>query len=216
MKNHRPQWAAIMTPENTGMKRCVTVDEYVENASGWRDELTRLREILNSTPLEETVKWGAPCFTHKGKNIVGLGAFKSYVGLWFFQGALLSDPNGVLVNAQEGKTKAMRQWRFESKTDIKARAIKAYVGEAIENQERGEMIKPNRGMPITVPPELKKALAKNRKAAAAFEALSPGKRREYAAHISDAKREQTRLSRVEKILPMILGGKGLHDKYRGC
>jgi len=116
------------------MQRAESVDDYIENAEHWRPELERLREVLTSTELEETVKWGGPCYTLDGKNIVGMGAFKSYVGLWFHQGALLSDPEGMLVNASEGKTKALRQWRFTSGKDIKPRLIKKYVNEAIETR----------------------------------------------------------------------------------
>ncbi len=196
------------------MQRHNTVEDYIESAPAWRDELLALRKILLATPLEETVKWGAPCYTHEGKNVVGIGAFKSYVGLWFHQGALLGDPEGVLINAQEGKTKALRQWRFESKKAIKARVIKAYVKEAIELQAQGKEIKPARNKSVEIPKELASALAKNKRAKAAFDKLTPGKRREYAEYISEAKREATRVSRIEKIIPMILKGVGLHDKYR--
>jgi len=198
------------------MQRAESVDDYIENAEHWRPELERLREVLTSTELEETVKWGGPCYTLDGKNIVGMGAFKSYVGLWFHQGALLSDPEGMLVNASEGKTKALRQWRFTSGKDIKPRLIKKYVNEAIELQRQGKEIKPDRAKPVVVPPELAAAFAKNRKAKAAFDKLTIGKRREYADHVAEAKREDTRLRRVEKIIPMILEGGGLHDKYRDC
>ena len=126
------------------MRRAKTVDEYIASAPHWRKELARLREILQGTDLEETVKWGAPCYTVDGKNVVGLGAFQSYVGLWFFQGALLADPHGVLINAQEGKTKAMRQWRFAEGKGIDARKIRSYVREAIEQQRKGAEIKPER------------------------------------------------------------------------
>jgi len=198
------------------MKRCETVDEYVQTAPMWRSELKQLRKILRATDLEETVKWGAPCYTFDGKNVVGLGAFKSYLGLWFFQGALLSDKKKVLINAQKGKTKALRQWRFESADEIDARRIKAYVKEAIAVQKKGLAIQPERGKKVVVPAELDGALRRNAKAKAGFQQLTPGKRREYAEYIASAKREETKLKRVEKILPMIVAGKGLHDKYRNC
>jgi uncharacterized protein YdeI (YjbR/CyaY-like superfamily) len=94
------------------MKRANSVDEYIADAGTWKNELKRLREILRSTELKEEVKWGGPCYTCDGKNVVGIAGFKSYFGLWFHQGALLKDPKKVLMNAQEGKTKAMRQWRM--------------------------------------------------------------------------------------------------------
>lgn len=198
------------------MKRHKTVDAFIENSNDWKSELIQLRKILNTMDLVETVKWGAPVYVANGKNVVGLGAFKSYVGLWFFQGALLSDPQKVLMNAGEGKTKAMRQWRFDSKKDIKTRAIKLYVNEAIDLAEQGKEIKPDRNKPIVVPPEMKKAMTKNKKANTQFEAMTIGKQREYAEYIADAKREETKLKRIEKILPMIAQGKGLNDKYRNC
>jgi uncharacterized protein YdeI (YjbR/CyaY-like superfamily) len=113
------------------MKRYTSVDEFIAGTKSRRQELMKLREVLNKTELEETVRWGAPCYTFNGKNVVGIGAFQSYVGLWFFQGALLADPKNVLINAQEGKTKALRQWRFENAADIDPKTIKAYVKEAI-------------------------------------------------------------------------------------
>ena len=59
------------------------------------------------TELLETIKWGVPVYTLNDKNVLGMGAFKSYVGIWFFQGAFLDDPQKKLINAQEGKTKAL-------------------------------------------------------------------------------------------------------------
>jgi len=196
------------------MKRFNTVDEYIENAVHFQAELIRLREILQSTKLVETVKWGGPCYTHNDKMLVGLGSFKSYVGLWFYQGALLSDKAGVLINAQEGHTKALRQWRFSSIKEIKARQIKAYVKEAIELQVQGHEIKPDRSKPVIIPSELKQALAGDKKAKASFDALTKGRQREYAEHISLAKRDETKAKRLDKILPMIKAGIGLGDKYR--
>ncbi len=203
-------------PPPTPMKRYQTVDDYIANAEHWQPELMRLREILQSTPLIETVKWGGPCYTHEGKMAVGIGGFKSYFGLWFFQGALLSDKESVLINAQEGKTKALRQWRFSSAKEIKARQIKAYVKEAIQLQNEGVEIKADRRQPLVIPPELKTALAADSDAQKAFAELTKGRQREYADYISGAKREQTKAKRLEKILPMITAGAGLNDKYRSC
>ena len=196
------------------MQRHKTVDDYVDNAESWQDELNKLRSILNTTSLDETVKWGGPCYTHNGKNVVGLGAFKSYVGLWFYQGALLEDTDGVLINAQSGKTRALRQWRFKSMKDIKVRAIKAYVAEAVALAAAGKEIKPDRGKPVTLPEELKSALAKKKRTAAAYEKLTKGRQREYADYIAGAKRADTKAKRLAKVLPMIAAGKGLNDKYR--
>ena len=196
------------------MKRIKTVDEYIESLENWGDEVRQLRTILNDTELEETVKWGGPCYTYRGKNLIRLAAFKTYFTLWFFQGALLADNAHVLINAQEGKTKALRQWRMAGKSDIKTRLIKSYVKEAILLQSQDKEVKPSRSQPIVIPVQLAEALTADPDAEVSFQNLSRGKQREYADHIADAKREETKRKRIEKLLPMICQGKGLHDKYR--
>jgi uncharacterized protein YdeI (YjbR/CyaY-like superfamily) len=200
--------------EGLVMKRFESVDDYIANAEKWQAELVRLRKVLLSTSLTETVKWGAPCYTYDGKMVVGLGAFKSYVGLWFYQGALLTDKDGVLINAQEGRTKALRQWRFTAGNEIRVRKIKAYVREAIVIAEQGKEIKPDRSKPVDVPVELKQALARNKQAQSNFRKFGKGKRREFAEYIASAKRDLTKESRLQKIIPMIESGIGLNDKYR--
>ena len=201
-------------PVIRNMKRSKTVDEYIAGAPQWQEEIKTLRQILQSTELTEEVKWGAPCYTYNGQNVVGLASYKSYFGLWFLQGALLEDPRGVLINAQEGTTKALRQWRMTSAKEIKARTIKAYVREAIQLVRDGRRIGPQKKKPLVVPPELKRALSKNNKAKLAFTELRLGLQREYTDYIAGAKRDDTRQRRIEKIIPLIVEKKGLHDKYR--
>ena len=196
------------------MHRAKTADDYYADAPHWRDEIAKLREILHASGLEETIKWGQPTYTTNGKNVVGLGAFKSYCGLWFFQGALLADEDEVLINAQEGKTKALRQWRMTSCRDINQARIKRYVKEAIALADQGKEIKAARPGKVVVPAELKKALAADKSVSAAFDQLRPGQQREYAQHITEAKRAETKERRIEKILPMIAAGIGLNDRYR--
>jgi uncharacterized protein YdeI (YjbR/CyaY-like superfamily) len=180
----------------------------------WQEELDLLFGIIRETELVEEFKWGAPIFTIDGKHVLGLGGFKSYVGIWFHQGVFLKDPLKVLINASEGKTKALRQWRFQSKKDINVKHVKAYIKEAIENAKAGRALKPEKKAAIAIPSELKAALVKDKKLNANFTALTPFKQREYLEYISEAKREETRIARVEKSVPLILAGKGLNDKYR--
>ena len=196
------------------MKRNKSVEEFLEKQLGYRDELELLRNIVLDTGLVETIKWGAPTYTYKGKNVVGLGAFKSYFGLWFFQGALLEDRKKKLVNAQEGVTKAMRQWRFASSKDIDERLIKNYIAESIENIDEGRGIPPARRKPLTIPRELKAVFTKQPDLSLKFDGLNLTRRREFAEYIGTAKKEETKQKRLEKIIPMIMKGKGLNDKYR--
>ncbi|MEM7081392.1 MAG: DUF1801 domain-containing protein [Pseudomonadota bacterium] len=196
------------------MGKTKTVNQYLRTTQQWQTELKLLRTILLDTPLTETIKWGMPCYTYNGKNVVGMSGFKSYFGLWFHQGALLADKHHKLINAQEGKTKALRQWRMTHARDIKPRIIRRYVKESIANIHSQQEIKPARASRQTLPPELNSALDSNPRARSAFAKLTPGKRREYAEHIAQAKHVSTKLRRIDKALPLILKGVGLHDKYR--
>ena len=155
-----------------------------------------------------------PCYADLGKNIVGIGATKHYAAIWFFQGAILQDELGVLTNAQENKTKAMRQWRMKSIDQLDLEKIQLYVYEAIGNQRAGLEIKPNLKKPLVIPTELEQAFNKDPKLRKAFVALSKSSRRDFAEHIGDAKREETRLRRLQKSIPMVLSGVALYEKYK--
>lgn len=189
-------------------------DRFIEKHRQWKPILITLRRLAKKAGLEETIKWGSPVYMKDGKNILGLGAFKSYAGIWFFQGALLEDKAGVLINAQEGRTKAQRQWRFSDISEINETLISAYISEAIENQKQEREIKPARKKPLVLPDILKSALREDIALNDAFESLSLSCRREYAGYIGEAKKEETKIRRLEKVLPMIRERTGLNDRYR--
>lgn len=191
------------------------VTAYIAKKEKWQKELKLLRSAFSELPLEETIKWGAPTYTFNNKNVVGLAAFKNYCGLWFFQGALLEDTHKVLINAQEGKTKAMLQWRFYTMDEINTKWIQEYTLEAIENVKAGKAIKPVRNKkPLMIPTELENVLNTIPNLKEQFGAFSLSAKREYADYISGAKRAATREKRLEKIISMILEGKGLNDQYK--
>jgi len=199
------------------VKKVNSVEEYIESHEQWVEALTILRNIINSTEIEETLKWSSPVYTLNGKNVLGLGAFNHHFGLWFFNGVFLKDEKKLLINAQEGKTKALRQMRFTTIEDIDNKTVLTYVKEAIENQKLGKEIKVDRSKKETViPDELQQILNEDTNLLENFKSLTPYKQREYCEHIASAKREATKLSRLEKITPMILNGVGLHDKYKNC
>lgn len=199
------------------MKKNNSVEEYIEEHAQFSDALTLLRNIITSTELEESVKWNAPIYALDGKNIVGLGAFKHHFGIWFFNGVFLKDEKKLLESAQE-KTKGLRQMRFESINDIDKNSVLAYIKEAIENQKLGKEIKPNKTTKkdIIIPIKLQKFLNEDAVLFDAFKLLTPGKQREYCEYIFEAKRDATKLTRIEKITPMIIQGIGLNDKYKNC
>ncbi|GAA4445040.1 YdeI family protein [Ravibacter arvi] len=180
----------------------------------WKEELNLLRSILEKTGLPVEIKWGAEVFTHQGANVVAYGGFNDFFALWFYQGVYLKDPLGVLINAQEGKTKALRQWRFRSIREVNEKQILAYVAEAVENTEKGLVWKPEKADTLSLPVELEARLNQDQGLSAAFDRLTPYKQREYVEFILEAKRDATRVARLEKITPLILAGTGLHDQYK--
>lgn len=180
----------------------------------WQEELDLLHDIMQKTGLVETTKWGGPVYTHNGKNILSYGGFKNHIALVFFQGVFLKDPYKVLQSAQDGKAKAMRQWRFTSASQIDEKRILEYVKEATRNAEEGKQHKPEKSEPAPIPEQLKDALTQDKTLKSAFEALAPYQQRLYMEHIAGAKQESTKQARLEKIKPMILQGVGLHDKYK--
>lgn len=199
------------------MKESSKIEQYFEEAHLFKNELLTLRSVFKQTELVETFKWNSPVYTINGKNVAGLGKFKHHFGVWFFNGALLKDHRNKLHNAQEGKTKALRQMRYETKSDIDTTLLLDYLNEAIANQKNGLEIKTAKPVKhVEIPAELKAAFTENKALQNAYEALTPGRQKEYAEHISSAKQEKTRLSRLEKAMPLILDGKGLHDKYKNC
>ncbi|WP_299550164.1 YdeI/OmpD-associated family protein [Seonamhaeicola sp.] len=199
------------------MKKVSSVEEYIEINSKWSEALSLLRSLLISTELEETLKWSIPTYTINGKNVCGIGAFKEHFGLWFFNGVFLKDEHKLLRNAQEGKTKAMRQLNFASIDDVDKNIVLQYIKEAIENQKLGKEVKPDRTKKETViPDELNNLFETHKELKDRFESLTPYKQREYCEYIQTAKREATKQNRLEKITPMILQGVGLHDKYKNC
>jgi uncharacterized protein YdeI (YjbR/CyaY-like superfamily) len=164
--------------------------------------------------LEEDFKWSQPVYTIEGKNIVSIGATKNYTGIWFFQGGLLSDPNNVLVNAQEGKTKAMRQIRFNDEKEIDQKLLKSYIKEAIKNQQEGKVIKAGKNKNLIIPAYLKEAFNQDLTLKNAFDELNLSKKRDFAEYIETAKQESTKNRRLQKIIPMIMAGIGLNDRYK--
>ncbi|PWJ40049.1 YdeI/OmpD-associated family protein [Sediminitomix flava] len=191
-----------------------TAEEYFLNDPNHQETLLVLRKLILASGLEETFKWSNPTYTWEGKNVMAIRGFKDHVGVWFFNGALMEDKGDVLVNAQEGKTQAMRQWKIDPHQNINIPLFQSYVEEAIENQKAGKVVPVQKKKPLVIPSELQTALDEDQDLKSAFGSLNLTKQREYTDYISEAKREQTKLNRLEKIRPMILEGKGLNDKYR--
>jgi len=199
------------------MDKSEKVEHYYAEEHHYKNGIATLRDLVLKTELKETFKWMFPTYTLKNKNVLAICKFKNHFGIWFFNGVFLRDEKKVLENAQEGKTHAMRHWKFTSEDEIDKIVVRAYMQEAIENQRKGIELRPTKKKKPTkveIPNELKEAFVKDSKIKEAFQKLTPYKQNEYSEYISGAKQEKTKISRLEKILPLILEGKGLNDRYR--
>lgn len=187
------------------------VDAYIGRSDKWPDEMTELRSILLSSGLSEELKWGKPCYSHDGKNIVIIQEMKEFLALMFFKGALLTDDADVLEE-QGPNTRSALRIRFTSLDDVNRMAdtVRSYIAEAIDIEEAGLAVGP--APSITFVEELQDRIETDPAFKAAFDALTPGRQREYNLHFSSAKQAKTRQARVEKYADKILAGKGFRDR----
>ncbi len=188
------------------------VDFFFEKAKTWKDEYAVLRKNMLDCGLTEELKWGTPCYTFEGKNIVLIHGFKEYCALLFFKGALMKDPKKILIQ-QTKNVQAQRQIRFTSLQQVNKlkSVINAYVFEAVKIEESGAKVVFRTTSEFAMPDEFKIRLSKDRTLKKAFESLTPGRQRGYLLHFSSAKQAKTREARVEKNISNILDGKGLED-----
>ncbi len=213
--------------KNTGTKpNNLNVDAYLAEGCGrcplggtaackvntWRKELETLRAIVLNCGLVEELKWGVPCYTFDGNNIILLAAFKECCTISFLKGALLQDKNSIL--SKPGKnTQAARIVRFESVDEIIGieAVLKSYIYAAIEIEKVGLKVNLKKITDFDVPEELQHKFEEMPALKTAFESLTPGRQRAYFLHISTPKQAQTRMARVEKCMAQILSGKGLNE-----
>lgn len=196
------------------MDKSRKIEAYYEKEHPFRDGIVLLRELALKSGADEDFKWSFPVYTLNGKNVFGICTFKSHFGIWFFNGVFLKDPKNVLENAQEGKTKGMRHWKFHSLEEVDQPAAVAYMMEALENQKKGVVLKVDTTKKTVVPDLLQTELDKDNQLESAFNTFTPYKQKEFCDYIAEAKQEKTKLRRLEKILLMIKNGVGLNDKYR--
>jgi uncharacterized protein YdeI (YjbR/CyaY-like superfamily) len=189
----------------------VSVDAYVVQARQWREVIEQLRSVVLDCGLTEEFKWGKPCYSFEGTNIVVIQGFKAYCALLFMKGYLLTDPENVLVKTGEN-TRVGRQMRFATAQDVieMEPVLKAYIREAIDAERSGlkvELAETSRPVPEEFIAKLDEIPALEK----AFDALTPGRQRAYIIYFSAPKQSGTRELRIEKCIQRILNGKGLND-----
>jgi uncharacterized protein YdeI (YjbR/CyaY-like superfamily) len=188
------------------------VDEYLNSLVNWKKEFEGLRKIILETELTEGLKWGVPCYTLSGNNVVLIHGFKEYCAVLFIKGALLKDLEGILIRQTEN-VQAGRQIRFTNFKEIteKEAVLKSYLEEAIEIEKSGFKVHFETPSEIVRSQEFVKVLTDNPALKSAFESLTPGRMKAYDLFFSAPKQTKTRNERIQKCIPKILSGKGLND-----
>lgn len=189
------------------------VDFFFNKADKWQGEFEKLRAIVLDCGLTEKLKWGQPCYTLEDSNIVLMHGFKEYCALLFMKGALLQDPNGILIQQTEN-VQAARQIRFTNVQQIieLEPILKSYILAAIDVEKAGLEVEHKKTEDFPMPEEFIDTLEQVPGLQDAFEALTPGRQRAYLLHFSAPKQSKTRASRIEKCIQQILDGKGLNDQ----
>ncbi|MGH8261237.1 MAG: YdeI/OmpD-associated family protein [Steroidobacteraceae bacterium] len=184
----------------------------VPYAEKWRRETDTLTKIVLGCGLAEELKWGKPCFTYRKRNVAIVIPLKDACALSFFKGALLKDPKHILAKVGE-HTQAGRWIKFASVREISAlqATLRRYVADAIRVEESGRKVPLKKASEYVAPEELQARLNEAPELKAAFDALTPGRRKSHIFHVSGAKQAKTRIARAEKCVPMILSGRGFNE-----
>jgi uncharacterized protein YdeI (YjbR/CyaY-like superfamily) len=187
-------------------------DFFFKEPGQWQAAFQKLRAIALSTELTEDLKWGCPCYTYEGKNIFLIHGFKEYCALLFFKGALMKDPDHILIQ-QSKNVQAARQVRFTDLQQINdlEDILRSYMFEAVEIEESGAKVEMKKTKEFEMVEEFQTRLNHDPILKEAFEALTPGRQRAYLLHFSSAKQSKTREARIDKCIPQIFEGKGLND-----
>jgi uncharacterized protein YdeI (YjbR/CyaY-like superfamily) len=174
-----------------------------------------LRDMLLDGGLTEERKWGNPCYTLNGKNVVMMGAWKESCSISFFKGSLLKDKKKLLAAAGEN-TQASRLLRFTTTQEIVKlkNDIAEYIREAITLEEAGKKVTFKPATDMAIPEELSDKFKTSPAFKTAFYSLTPGRQRGYLLHFAEPKQSKTRIARIEKYTDQILRGEGMHDEYR--
>jgi uncharacterized protein YdeI (YjbR/CyaY-like superfamily) len=202
-------------PEEHSMKS-PQFDKYISKAAPFaRPILEKIRRCFHEacSEIEEKIKWGHPHFAYKGP-VGGMAAFKQHVGYGFWKGALLRDSHHLF---DETGNMSMMGTKVSDVSELPSeKVLVAYIRDAVALNEQGIKKPAAKKKPkkeIEVPDYFLKALKKNKKALATFEAFSSSHRREYLEWLTEAKQEATRQKRLATAIEWLAEGKPRNWKY---
>jgi hypothetical protein len=188
------------------------VDAYIEKANPFaRPILKKLRAWMHKhcPDCVETIKWSAPHFEYKDKMYGGMSAFKEHCGFGFWHPMMRRDDPSAEGMGSFGKIRSLADLPSEGDFAKMAQQAMKLTDENVKPPPKAKKERE----PLVVPADLKAALAKNKKAGATFEAFSYSHKKEYVQWLAEAKREETRATRLEQAIAMMAEGKQRHWKY---
>lgn len=188
------------------------VDWFFNKPTQWQPIYLELRDIILDSGLSEDLKWGVPCYTFQGVNVVLMHGFKDYCAILFHKGVLLKDEDGLLVQ-QTKHVQSARQMRFRNLEEVihLRELITSYINEAIQIEKAGLKVELKPTSEFEIPKEFQTVLEDAPELKEAFYALTPGRQRGYLLYFSSAKQSKTREARIEKYYEKILERRGLND-----
>jgi uncharacterized protein YdeI (YjbR/CyaY-like superfamily) len=194
------------------------IDDYIAKSAPFAQPILRhLRSLVHQAVpgVEETWKWSSPFFAYNGKILCNMAAFKAHAVFGFWHQQMRAE---LEKNADKSESAMGHYGRLASLDDLPAdKVILGHLKRAAALNESDIPANPRPKAPAKpeakVPDDLAAALKKNKTAAANFAAFSPSARREYISWIVEAKREETRASRVATTVEWVAEGKQRNWKY---
>ncbi|MCB1404936.1 MAG: YdeI/OmpD-associated family protein [Rhodobacteraceae bacterium] len=196
-----------------GCGRCSRFATDACSARIWAEGVARLRQMCLDAGLEESLRWGHPCYRHNGRNLALIGAFQGDFVLTFPDAAILGDDAGLLEPAgPNSQTATTLRFASLQALEDRAEAVKALMIQARAHAEAGERPAPRASAALDLPDMLLSALNDDADLAEAFHALTPGRQRSYVIALSSAKTDATRAARIARFRDKILAGKGANER----
>lgn len=197
------------------MTRDPRIDAYIAQAQPFAQPiLTHVRERLHAAcpDLTESIKWGMPAFSHGGRPLANMAAFKAHASFGFWNRRELATGLEGEAMGQFGRLTRIEDLPADDELDAIIRA-QVELAHAPDRPKRPPRVpKPE----AEVPPALVAVLAKHPDAEATFrDVFSPSHRREYCEWIGEAKRDATREARAAQAVEWIAQGKQRNWKYQG-
>lgn len=180
---------------------------YIQSLPVWQQDLVaEIFALIEGTDggIERGWKWGGPVYESNGL-ICWVRGFKQFVNVYFFDGAKLRDPKGLLT---EGKhNQAARGMRIYEGQQLNKKAFVNLIKQAVINNKSGNKtkfkLKPKQA--VRIPKDLREAISLA-DLLTQFKDRPYYQRKDYVGWIEDAKLPETRERRIRRVIEELQKG----------